>query len=458
MRYRLGGVLVLAVATVGGLVFSVTGGAAGAACANCAQSGFSTVQVDTQGTNASEPKILQSPTGDVFVNAPAGLPGPSEIWRSANGGSTWTKLPLANVGTSNVTIGGGDSDLAADNAGNLYLVDLWLGNSSTAVSTDNGNTWTGQPFGTVPVQDRPWVSADPRPGHNGTVYSVTDQPGTALWLSMAQVAGLPSNPAAGVVYPVSIPEVLYGPTGLPVPTRGIVGAQPPGNLVTDMNGATYNVYPDGTGVGMSVLPPGWPSSSPLPAGEFVTPSAGQDATNAFPVVAVDNSADKNVYVVWSSAVSATEWDIEFASSTDGGKTWSNAVTLGKGIYPWITADAPGKVDVAWYSADLSTNPSPYGGDPNGAPAGTQWDVAFAQSTNATSASPTFSAPVAAVTAIKSGAICTQGTGCSADRELGDFLSITHDPSGMAMIAYVYVPSAGQSVTWVAKQTSGTAIG
>lgn len=460
MRYRLSAVLTLATVTAGGLVFSITGGPAGAACTtNCPSMSFTTVQVDTQGTNASEPKILHSPTGDLFVNAPAGLPGPSDIWRSADGGSTWTKLPLANVGTSNVTIGGGDSDLAADAAGHLYLVDLWVGNSSTAVSSDNGNTWTGQPFGTVPIQDRPWVSADPRPGHTGTVYSVTDQPGTALWLSMAQAAGIP-NPAPGVVYPVSIPEVFYGPsgTGLPVPTRGIVGAQPPGNLVTDMNGVTYNVYPDGTGVGMSVLPTGWPTSGVLPASEFVTPSASDNATNAFPVVAVDNTADTNVYVVWSNAVSASEWDVDFASSTDGGKTWSSAVNLGQGIYPWITADAPGKVDVAWYSANLAGNPSPYGGDPNAAPSGTRWDVAFSQSLNATSGTPSFSTPVAAVTGIKPGAICTQGTGCSADRDLGDFMSITHDGAGNALLAYVFVPSSGTSVTWFAKQTSGTGIG
>lgn len=460
MRYRLRGVLVLAVVTTAGLVSSVSGGAATTCSANCPSSSFNQSQVDTPGA-AFEPKVLQSTTGDLFINAPPGLLGPSQIFRSKDGGATWTLLPLANVGSMNVTLGGGDSDLAADSAGNLYLVDLWVGNSSTAVSKDSGDTWTGQPFGTVPVQDRPWVSADPRPDHLGTVYSVTDQPGVALWMSMAQIAGVP-NPAPGVVYPASVPEVLYGPTtsGLPLPTRGIIGAQPAGNLVTDMNGVTYNVYADNAGVGMSVLQPGWPTSNVVPAGEFVTASGSDDAANAFPVVAVDGTADHNVYVVWSSAVSPSKWDIKFASSTDGGKSWSKAVTLGQGIYPWITADGPGKVDVAWYSADVpgGSDSSPYGGDPNTAPAATTWDVAFARSLDATSTSPSFSTPVAAVTAVKPGVICTQGTACSGDRELGDFLSITHDSAGNAEIAYVFVPSAGQSQIFFLKQASGTTIG
>jgi hypothetical protein len=76
---------------------------------------------------------------------------------------------------ANVTVGGGDSNLASDASNNLYFIDLWLGDSSTAVSHDAGANWTGVPFGTVPLQDRPWVSADPRPGNAGTVYSVTEQ-------------------------------------------------------------------------------------------------------------------------------------------------------------------------------------------------------------------------------------------------------------------------------------------
>jgi hypothetical protein len=223
-----------------------------------------------------------------------------------------------------------------------------------------------------------------------------------------------------------------------------------------MNGTTYNVYstftgtaPGQHGVGVSSLPAGGTTTT----NTSVTPADGSyDTTQNFPVVAVDNAADNNVYVVWTDPT-PTSWNIRFADSTDGGKTWSSAVTVGQGVYPWITADAQGKVDIAWYSAGPS-----YTGDPNSAPAGTQWNVAVAQSINAASTTPAFTAPETAATNIKSGAICTQGTGCSADRELGDFMSIAHDAAGNALIAFATVPSSGHSNIEFTKQTAGTTIG
>jgi hypothetical protein len=408
---------------------------------------FSSPVVIDNTHNASEPGIIADPSGKLFVNAPIGLPGPSLVWRSTDTGSTWTATGPGTVGANpaNVTLGGGDSNLASDAASNLYFVDLWLGNASTAVSHDSGAGWLGQPFGTMPIQDRPWVSADPRPGQQGIVYSVTEQLGTGLWISRSVV----NSPLAGAVYPLSTPEIT-------TVQRGVVGTVPPGNLVTDMNGTTYNVYstftgtsPGQHGVGLSALPAGALTTT----NSSVTPADGAyDTSQNFPVVAVDNAADHNVYVVWTDPT-PTSWNIRFASSTDGGQTWSSAVTVGQGVYPWITADGPGKVDIAWYSAAPS-----YAGDPNTAPAGTQWNVAFAQSVNATASTATFSAPATAVTGIKSGAICTQGTNCSADRELGDFMSIAHDAAGNALIAFATVPSSGHSNVEFTKQTAGTGIG
>ena len=113
-----------------------------------------------------EPGIITDSAGRVFVNAPPGLPGPSNVWRSSDGGSTFTFAGPGNVGASpngvGVAIGGGDANLAVDAQNSLYFVDLWLGNSSTAVSHNSGTNWFAQPFGTVPIQDRPWVSARQR--------------------------------------------------------------------------------------------------------------------------------------------------------------------------------------------------------------------------------------------------------------------------------------------------------
>ena len=63
----------------------------------------------------------------------------------------------------------------------------------------------------------------------------------------------------------------------------------------------------------------------------------------------------------------------------------------------------------------------------------------------------------AATGAKSGNICTQGTGCSGDRELFDFMGITQNAAGDALITYTLVPQAGTGLIRVVKQTGGTTI-
>jgi hypothetical protein len=393
---------------------------------------------------ASEPGIITCPNGTVFVNAPPGLPGPSYVWRSDNGGNSYIFKGPGTVGVLNgggVEVGGGDANLACDANSNDYFIDLWLGNSSSAYSSTNGDSWLAQPLASVPIQDRPWVSADPGSGRVGYAYTVTEQLGSGIYLS----ATVP--PVPGAVYPKQILEVSDA-------QRGLTGFAPAGNVVTNLKGDTYNVYSiftgsNGAGLGYAKLPLGALTTTL----STVAPAMNaHDQTQSFPVIAVDNALDDNLYVVWCDPVSASEWDIRFASFN--GASWSNAVTVGHGVYPWVTVDAQGKVDIAWYSAERSG----YIGDPNnGATNHAVWDVDFAQSINALASTPTFSAPQQAATSVKSGNICTQGTGCSGDRELGDFLSITHDASGNALVSYVIVPTPGTGLVRTVKQNGGTVI-
>ncbi|HZC45262.1 MAG TPA: hypothetical protein VE243_02240 [Candidatus Acidoferrum sp.] len=393
-----------------------------------------------------EPGIIVDASGRVFVNAPPGLPGPSSVWRSTDGGQSFAFAGPGTVGASpngaGVDVGGGDSNLASDAQNSLYFIDLWLGNSSAAASHDSGTNWFAQPFGTVPIQDRPWISADPAPSRAGTVYSVTEQLGTGLFISIAKPLPLLS----GLVY-VTVPEITDQ-------ARGLTGTAPAGNMATNQKGDTYNVYSiftgaNGSGIGLSKLANGATATT----NSTVTPANNaHDQTQAFPVVAVDNGADDNLYVVWTDPVSSSQWDIRFASFN--GSTWSNAVTVGHGLYPWVTADAPGKVDIGWYSAARGG----YIGDPNvGATAKAIWDVDFAQSVNALASTPTFSSPIQAATGAKSGNVCTKGTGCSADRDLLDFMSITNNAAGDALISYTTVPNPGTGLIRVVVQNGGPTI-
>lgn len=396
---------------------------------------------------ASEPRVVVDPQDRIFIAAPLGPPGPSLVWRSEDGGNSFSLVGPGFVGATPsggaVVIGGGDSDLAVDATSALYFIDLWIGNSSTAVSHDSGASWQGQPFGSVPIQDRPWISADPNPAHPGTVFSVTEQPGSGIFISESP------GPLTGQIFPVSILEASD-------PDRGLIGAAPAGNVATNMKGDTYNVYsiftgPNGGGIGLAKLPAG----SLSVATSTVSPANNaHDQSQCFPVIAVDNAVDDNLYVTWCDPVRSGDWAIRFASFN--GTRWSRAITLGHGVYPWVTAGSPGHVDVAWYSAAASG----WIGDPNiGAQHHAVWDVDFSQSLNALAAAPRFSRPVLAARTVKAGNICTQGTACAADRELGDFLSIAHDSSGNALVAYVNVPQPSQGFGFVEmkRQTGGARI-
>jgi hypothetical protein len=225
--------------------------------------------------------------------------------------------------------------------------------------------------------------------------------------------------------------------------------------VTNQKGDTYNLYPVGYGyLGAGLALGQLAAGSTAPTNRFISPTYYDNSLPTDGKIAVDNGVDDNLYVVWTNEVSANEWDIRFTSSSDGGNTWINGGIIGHGVYPWITVKAPGKVDIAWYTAEFSSG---YIGDSNIAPDTTQWDVVFAQSVNALSSSPAFTSPLIAASQAKLGSICTGGANCSANRELGDFMSVTSDSLGNALISYTHVPRPGSSVVMFTKQASGTAI-
>ncbi|TMQ69533.1 MAG: exo-alpha-sialidase, partial [Candidatus Eisenbacteria bacterium] len=123
--------------------------------------GFGTPVVIT-GFDTGEPGIDVAPDGTIYVNTPAGLlsngpDSPSFVFRSDDGGATWTLTPL---GARADLPGGGDSDISTDPAtGTLYMTDLWLGSATVSRSTDRGATWQANPLQGVVVQDRQWVAS-----------------------------------------------------------------------------------------------------------------------------------------------------------------------------------------------------------------------------------------------------------------------------------------------------------
>jgi hypothetical protein len=138
--------------------------------------------------------------------------------------------------------------------------------------------------------------------------------------------------------------------------------------------------------------------------------------------------------------------IRFAASRDDGVTWSAPTTISVpqvgaegtyNIFPWIVADAPGKVAVAWYEGA-----PPLGYKVNHQLAAlTPWYVRVAYSSDADDASPTWTSE-RATGVVYTGPICSRGTGCvpvsnpvALSRTLLDFFEMAEKPDGTLAIVF-----------------------
>src|SRR5213080_1713050 len=176
------------------------------------------------GLDLGEPGIDVASDGTIYVNAPAGLlsnlPGsPSFVFRSDDGGATWTPTP---AGSRANLPGGGDSDLSIDPAtGTLYMTDLWLGSATVSRSTDRGATWLANPLQGVVVQDRQWVAS----AGGGNVYHATHQ------IPLGLVVSKSVAPLDGLLYPFStVAATVKEQTGCVCPPGNLMAEQGTGPL------------------------------------------------------------------------------------------------------------------------------------------------------------------------------------------------------------------------------------
>jgi hypothetical protein len=364
------------------------------------------------GNDLGEPGIDVAKDGTIYVNAPTGLlsnlPGSaSAVFRSTDGGSSWVETP---PGMRANLPGGGDSDISLDpSTGKIYMTDLWLGSATVSTSTDRGQTWTANPIEGTPIQDRQWIST---PG-NGIAYHLTHQIPAGLVVSKSVDGGL--------TYPIR----TVGAT--PLDQTGCIC--PPGNLISEAGGGLLGTS-DKVGFVYSTSTGGVNFARSTNGGltftqSTVGPASNADTTQAFPVVA--NGGNGHLAAVWLENIGNSS-RIRYADSTNWGSSWSAPKTLvsaGASVYPWVAAQGS-KVAVSLYHTDAT-------GTSESVPDSAQWFETYLESTDG---GAMFSAPQTAdPTPVKSGPICTEGTGCSGDRELLDFQSDTIDNSGSADLAY-----------------------
>jgi hypothetical protein len=368
---------------------------------------FSTAVVVDKDLGGTEPSLAIDPDGRIFVAAPTGLVpnGPDhkfsgQFWRSQDGGKSFQHLEgLGAGGLYGPSVGGGDSDIASDAQGNLYAIDLWLGNVGLLTSQDHGDSWLkGSPITAASAgDDRQWIDVNQK---TGQVFITVNSADTGLWVLRSDDQGL--------TFPVQT---------LAVPTADRGGCIcPPGKLAVDeTSGNVYlPYYLNPHGVGLAISKDGGATFT-----EMTVP--GTDAARlpdqqsnelggSFTVVQHDRAG--NLYLVWESA-SEQGRRVMLQTSTDHGASWSAPLQVGqlaKGnqIFPWVAAGQAGHVAVAWYEVSPDDQ-------------GQRWDVRVAIASDGLVAHPDFAQGRMNADPILRGDYVRE--------DLGDFFSIAVGPDG-----------------------------
>ena len=392
------------------------------------------------GVQDLEPRSAFDPLGNIYVAGIEGTPGGTDVWKSQDGGATFTYLGQPDGGQSASTIagrspgiGGGDEDIAIGSGGRVYVSALFGIQEpmmiNTCNSTNGGGTWVDNPNSeNIPLDDRQWIAAY---GEN-TVYLTFAQLGVLL-VGTNSIFVMKSTDG-GVTFP-QITEVT-------TPEFGVV-PEFQGNIAVDpRNGYIYTVFIGHPGNAVYV------ARSTNGGSSFILKPVHQSAegasyANVFPIIAVDRGG--NLHVVYSNGT-----NVFLASSADFGATWTEPLRVNNGpetktaLSPWVDAGDAGKVDIMWWATSSA----------NSLAADAKWKVYFAQVQNALAKNPTVSQN-AATGVFHTGPICVNGTGCAdGTRNLAEYASTTIYRDGKAMIVYPDDQQTTNPLTYFIKQTGG----
>ena len=438
-------------------------GAFGGAQAQILNAAFTTPVELPNSANGGEPSLIIDSTGRLYATFPQGLGNVtgsgSPVWTSTDRGATWSQP----TNPSEDPVAGGDTDLALDSKGDLYQVDLWLGNSAVSLSTDHGQTWTSNEWGHLtPVDDRPWLAYDKS---SDTMYMAWDGADAIHVARTASAVALSQNPQAGLLFPQdvpAVPECLLGGNN-PCDTSPIRQCVcPPGGIAVDQSsGQVYVSYSRqnggtlGGGTGVSTSTDGgltWTHSSVPNSGGS---GSAFDTQFNFSPIAVDSHGV--VYVAWGEGVGTPDANrnypggvvIKYSYSADHGQTWSAPVkvsTTTTSVFPSLDVVSPGVVDIAYYGTSSGIT---HNADPNIATG--PWNVYLTKVTGANTATPTL-AGATAVLGIHSGCIQSGGAANCSDRSLLDFFQLRVDSAGLANIIYAQGDAtAGTNLFFVREQ-------
>jgi hypothetical protein len=388
-----------------------------------------TTAPNANSTGDSEPAIAFGKDGSMAVDGLAWLPFQVNLWKGHFGATPSyfgaMDTDLNNVGAGRTTLGDEDADVEITSAGTTLLADLDVILNPTGTAAQFGVNVTRCPAGTAAPSgcthtfldtsgaDRPWITTA----------------GTNAWVSYHDAG----NSTLIHVKRSTDDGKTWSQAGSPIPGQGAAT----GNA-TFNNSLGPIVADPGTGVVYESYAAGQPQTKATSANFnniYVSRSTdgGRHWTstlvfhappftrlnNFWPTLAVDPITHV-VYTAWTD-----QHGIDVSQSSDGGVTWSPAVTVSTiktTVMPWVAA-RNGKVDVVYYG---STAASP--GDTSAV-----WNVYDSQ----------FSAGAWTVGKVSNtpnrvGAVCLSGSACvnNTNRELLDLFEVAEDPlTGKAAVIY-----------------------
>lgn len=409
-----------------------------------------------------EPNVAVSPSGKiVLADGLNGGQDPAALYRSTNGGKTFTQLhpQLPQVG-------GSDWDMHFLNERTVIAVDLSLGAGIYVdVSRDAGTTWTQSTI-QLDVYDRPWIG-----GHGEDVYVVAKGFDAVPYVFVSH--------DLGTTFGTPIP--LYGTGAVPAEAGG-TSPTPSEAFVTNQNAYVDNITVDERTGDMYVLygidsPQTYSPSKPLgtPSRLYVAHletgpgglpqmvsrpaylgGAGDAFYAGFNWMAVDQAG--TLYVSGNGLHNGHQ-SAFLTYSKDKGKTWSALVDVGTpkvaSVYAAIAGGAKGTLSLVYLEGTKT--------DPNVAQ---NWYATMARITAADTAKPVVQRVRAVAKPIHTKDICLDGILCGLpgfgdNRDLLDYIDNAVGPDGSA---WAVIPSdgpatgEGRTSVIVLKQTAGPSHG
>jgi BNR repeat-like domain len=303
-----------------------------------------TGRVEHLGALAREPMVVEDRNGTLFVAGyPLALHAVPELWKSTDGGATWSAV---EVGTeAQGAVGNSDVDLAIGPEGTLYFVamdyDIKTGKGrgvAVGASADMGRTWSWTALSRQPLDDRPWVAVTP----DGTAHVIWND-GRGIDHAVSTDGGKTWTQLPRISHHGGSSHLAAGPNG-----ELAVRISPPSGSFNrfDSTADLVAVSTDGGKTWSKHDPPEhepWPTVPAMLSGRaiprWVEPLAWDAAGN--------------LYDLWTD--SAGVW---LARSSDRGASWTRWLVAEppphrEFFYPYMVARKRGELAATWYSADLA---------------------------------------------------------------------------------------------------------